>query len=183
MCLPYFPNGEKLTLIEYQSRISKLRTGRSSLFSSATLEVTPWPPTAPAHGEDFVQEKAADLCGLAAKGVWNHGGRVFDSRRKRVSVAPQSKVETPSGAVIPNPWRQDFRPNFITPHHIPRYEILEKNFFCELSLFKAVEANWIVIKVGVKFMQIMKIILAHRSMHNKKNTKNCHKISKCIQRE
>ena len=56
-----------------------------------------------------------------------------------------------------------------------------KEFFCELSLYKAVEANWIVINVGVKFMLIMKIILAHRSMQNKKNTKNCHKISKCIQ--
>ena len=58
-------------------------------------------------------------------------------------------VQTPSCAASPNPWGQDFRPNFVslggfqtpptkmnctTPHHIPKYEILQKNFFCELSL-------------------------------------------------
>ena len=46
-----------------------------------------------------------------------------------------------SGAVSSNPWGQDFRPNFVslggfqtpptkmsytTPHHIPKYEILQK---------------------------------------------------------
>ena len=50
-------------------------------------------------------------------------------------------VQTPSCAASPNPWGQDFRPNFVslggfqtpptkmnytTPHHIPKYEILQR---------------------------------------------------------
>ena len=59
-----------------------------------------------------------------------------------------SRVETPT-AVSPNPGGKHFRPNFAslggfqspptkvsytTPRHIPKYKILQKNFFCELSL-------------------------------------------------
>ena len=80
--------------------------------------------------------------------VWKAGGQAALSpgvwRRESKPLPPW--VQTPSCAASPNPWGQDFRPNFIsldgfqtpptkmsctTPHHIPKYEILQK---IELSL-------------------------------------------------